>query len=190
MPEFTIKLIIVYLPYKKTIPYEQHLSALSDVQPLESDIVLIHNLTYHNLSSGIDDITFKGNPKDGPNQTIFIKRSLWKFGSTEQVVHSTWPKASLTFISNRLCYDERFSWKFLRTSATCMLRPKISLEISADICYMQITKDFPRDFCGHLLHAASSLLDTFVVYDCHALLINTGICMQSACLGATHSHRA
>ena len=138
VPEFTIKLIIVYLPYKKTIPYEQHLSALSDVQPLESDIVLIHNLTYHNLSSGIDDITFEGNPKDGPNQTIFIKRSLWKFGSTEQVVHSIWRKESLTFISNRLVTNKRFSWRFLRTSATCNTQAtKDFLEISADICYMQ-----------------------------------------------------
>ena len=156
VPEFTIKLIIVYLPYKKTIPYEQHLSALSDVQPLESNIVLIHNLTYHNLSSGIDDITFEGNPKDGPNQTIFIKRSLWKFGGTEQVVHSIWRKESLTFISNRLVTNKRFSLRFLRTSATCK---KIFLEISADICYMQYSgyQRFPRDFGGHLLHATVRL---------------------------------
>ena len=30
-----------------------------------------------------------------------------------------------------------------------------------------------------------SNLDSSVSYDCHALLINTCICMQSACLGAT-----
>ena len=30
-----------------------------------------------------------------------------------------------------------------------------------------------------------SYLDSSISYDCHALLINTCICMQSACLGAT-----
>ena len=34
------------------------------------------------------------------------------------------------------CYDQRYPLRFLRTSATCRL-PKIFLEISADICYMQ-----------------------------------------------------
>ena len=30
-----------------------------------------------------------------------------------------------------------------------------------------------------------SNLDSSISYDCHALLINTCVCMQSACLGAT-----
>ena len=146
VPEFTIKLIIVYLHIKDYSLWTTPVS-LSDVQPLESNIVLIHNLTYHNLSSGIHDITFEGNPWDGPNLTIVIKRSLWKFGSTEQVVHSIWRKESLTFISDRLITNKRFSWRILRTSATCK---KIFLEISTDICYMQHSsyQRFPRDFCG------------------------------------------
>ena len=172
VPEFTIKLIIVYLPYKKTIPYEQHLSALSDVQPLESNIVLIHNLTYHNLSSGIHDITFEGNPWDGPNLTIVIKRSLWKFGSTEQVVHSIWRKESLTFISDRLITNKRFSWRILLTSATCK---KIFLEISTDICYMQHSsyQRFPRDFCGQPSLVVLLLPKTYVVEPSYAIYMQS-----------------
>ena len=97
-----------------------------------------------------------------------------------------------------------------------MQSTKIFPEISANICYMQHSgyQRFPRDFGGHLLPMIVTSLhfhrtqpccavtteekpccavtteEKFIVYDCHALLINTCIWMQSACLGATHSHQA
>ena len=98
-------------------------------------------------------------------------------------------------LKQQLVTNKRFSWRFLRTSATCK---KIFLEISADICYMQCRlpkiSSRPKIFLEIsvaicYMQQVCRQIRTFV-YNCHALLINTCICMQSACLGATHSQRA